>query len=121
MERKDARSKAKKLGTLFDRMNAGPLRAEVAAFAPDAVICTHYLAAEVLAPRRRKGKLRAPLSVVLTDFDIHTMWIQHGVDRYFVACDEMKYALEYKGVRQCRGRGLRHPHHAGLLRASTTA
>jgi len=65
---------------------------------PDAVICTHYLPAEIIAPRRRKGKLRSSVHVVMTDFDIHTMWIQQGVDHYYVAIEEMEHALRMKGV-----------------------
>jgi len=102
MEAKPAKSKMKKLATLFDRANALPLLAEVKAFGPDAIVCTHYLPAEVLAPRRRKGKLAAPVYVVLTDYDIHTMWIQDGVDGYFVATGEMAYALDAKGVGNAR-------------------
>jgi len=98
LESKPAKSKTKKLTTLFDRMNLTALRSEVEDWKPDAVVCTHYLPAEVFGPRKRKGRLFASLSVVLTDFDIHTMWIQPGVDRYFVATDEMEYALRAKGI-----------------------
>ena len=79
-------------------MNLTSLRSEVEAWEPDAVICTHYLPAEVFSVRKRKGRFSASLSIVLTDFDIHTMWIQNGVDRYFVATDEMEYALRAKGI-----------------------
>lgn len=98
MEKKRPDSPTKKLAALFDRMNARPLRKEVERWEPDAILCTHYMPAEVLGARRKKGKLDAPLSVVLTDYDIHTMWIQEGVDRYFVATEEMAYALREKGV-----------------------
>jgi len=93
MERKPTTSKMKRLAALVDRLNSRRLLKEVAGFAPDRVICTHYLPAEILGRRRRKGKLDAPLFVTLTDYDIHVMWIQPGVDGYFVATDEMAYAL----------------------------
>jgi len=98
MEDTTPENTAKKFAALFDRLNARPLRKEVKRFAPEAVICTHFLPAEVLAPRRRKGKLACPLFVALTDYDIHSMWIQEGVDRYFVASEEMAYALRHKGI-----------------------
>ena len=81
---------------MFDSFNVQNLLKEIKAYDPDRIICTHYLPAEALAPRRRKGKLRASLSVVITDYDVHTMWLQNGIDRYFVASDEMKYALQRK-------------------------
>ena len=98
MERKEVNSKTQRLTAMFDRLNARPLADLVADFDPDAIICSHYMPAEILGPRRRKGKLRAPLYVVLTDYDIHTMWVQPGVDRYFVATEEMAYALRTKGI-----------------------
>src|SRR5208283_3165120 len=98
MEQKASTSKSKKFAALIDRLNAAPIVRMVRRYAPDAVICTHYLPAEILGPLRRKGKLAAPLSVALTDFDLHAMWIQEGVDAYFVATDEMAHALEEKGI-----------------------
>ena len=98
MERKAVDSTMKRLAALVDRLNARPLLEQVEAFDPDRIVCTHYLPAELLAPRRRKGKLDCPLFVTLTDYDIHTMWIQQGVDGYFVATDEMEHALRAKGV-----------------------
>ena len=98
MERKTSASKSKKFAALVDRLNAAPIVRMVRRYAPDAVISTHYLPAEILGPLRRKGKLPAPLFVTLTDYDIHTMWIQEGVDRYFVATDEMAHALERTGI-----------------------
>jgi processive 1,2-diacylglycerol beta-glucosyltransferase len=98
LEKKPVDSKTKKLTQLFDRMNIRPILKVIREFAPQRIVCTHYLPAEILAARRRKGKLGAWLSVVLTDYDIHTMWIQPGVDQYFVATEEMEYALRAKGV-----------------------
>ena len=79
-------------------MNVAKMRRFVREFDPDAVICTHYVAADVLAHMRRRGRLRAPVTVVITDYDIHTMWVQAGVDRYCVATEEMAHALHAKGI-----------------------
>jgi processive 1,2-diacylglycerol beta-glucosyltransferase len=98
MEQKTSTSTSRKFAALVDRLNAAPIVRMVRRYAPDAVICTHYLPPEILGPLRLKGKLAAPLFVTLTDFDIHTMWIQEGVDRYFVATDEMAHALKQSGI-----------------------
>jgi processive 1,2-diacylglycerol beta-glucosyltransferase len=98
LEKKPADAPVKNLSRMVNRLNAGRFLKLVEEFAPDAIVSTHYLPAEILAPRRRKGKLSARLFVVLTDYDIHTMWLQDGTDRYFVATDEMAYALRAKGV-----------------------
>ena len=67
-------------------------------FKPDVIACTHFLPAEVLGAQRAKGKLRAPVYTILTDYDIHSMWIQEGVTGYFVASSEMAHALREKGI-----------------------
>ncbi len=97
-EKKSVDSKTKKLAAMFDRLQTRPLVDYVKRYDPDAILCTHYLPAEIFGPRRLAGKLRASLSVVLTDYDVHTMWITPGVDQYFVATEEVAYALRAKGV-----------------------
>jgi processive 1,2-diacylglycerol beta-glucosyltransferase len=98
LEKQSAKSKVKRLSELSSRWNTPKFAKFVKRFDPDAIICTHYLPAEVLGSRLRKGKLRARLSMVLTDYDIHTMWVQSAASEYFVATDEMAYALRAKGV-----------------------
>ena len=97
-ERRSANQFIKKLSGFVDRLNTRALRKAVRKYDPDAVICTHYLPAEVFAVQRRKGTLRASVSIVLTDYDIHPMWVQGGADRYFVATEEMAHALRVKGI-----------------------
>ena len=65
---------------------------------PDAVVCTHFLPVEALAPRRGLGRMRVPLYVVITDFTAHPMWAYPHVDRYFVASDEVADELNGHGV-----------------------
>jgi len=98
LEEQPADSRTKKLGTLVDRLNSREILKAVNDFRATHVVCTHYFPAEILAAYRRKELLRRPVSVVLTDYDIHTMWIQDGVDHYFVATDAMAYALHVKGI-----------------------
>ena len=98
LETKPADSNAKKLATLWSRLNTKHLLMFVENFKPDVIACTHFLPAEVLGAQRAKGKLRAPVYTILTDYDIHSMWIQEGVTGYFVASSEMAHALREKGI-----------------------
>ncbi len=98
LETKPADSNAKKLATLWSRLNTKNLLMFVENFRPDIIACTHFLPAEVLGKQRSKDKLRAPVYTILTDYDIHSMWIQEGVTGYFVASNEMAHALREKGI-----------------------
>jgi processive 1,2-diacylglycerol beta-glucosyltransferase len=60
---------------------------------PHAVICTHFLPAELLARATHRGRPLPPVWVQVTDFDLHRLWVQRGLAGYFVASDEVAYRL----------------------------
>lgn len=72
--------------------------ADIAQFAPHAILCTHFLPAEILANHKRLGRLSCPLWVQVTDFDLHQMWVHEGISGYFVANEELAYRLQAQGV-----------------------
>ena len=74
------------------------LRRTIDTFQPDAIICTHYLAAELCAGWRRSDQLRVPLYTVITDFDPHFMWQHSGTDGYCVPTDAARDRLIHDGV-----------------------
>ncbi len=82
------------------RAGARPLLRAVRARAPDAVICTHFLPAELLAAWRRRSTLAAPLYVVITDFEPHRIWEHAGIDAYFVASEYAAQRLIDDGIRR---------------------
>lgn len=65
---------------------------------PDAIICTHFLPAEVLATAVREKRLHCPVWVQVTDFDLHQMWLHPGISGYFVANEELAFRLQSQGV-----------------------
>lgn len=67
-------------------------------FKPDAIICTHFVCAEVAESILKKYRLEIPVSVIITDYQIHHLWIVNGVKHYFVATDAMKKDLISAGV-----------------------
>lgn len=88
----------------------------------DAVVCTHFLPAEIISLLRRKGRwpMRSaasldgsrtrramidpaapPVHTVVTDFDAHGLWVNlpcDEADRYFAATDEASITLRRWGV-----------------------
>jgi len=86
-----------RLRLLAERWNARPLVEYVRDFDPDILCHTHFLPAQVVAHQRKKGRLRAPHAVVVTDYDVHRFWLCPGVERYFVAREENRVHLEALG------------------------
>ncbi|CAM3465207.1 diglucosyl diacylglycerol synthase [Paenibacillus lupini] len=71
---------------------------------PDAVIHTFpSFALPALHRRRLKKKVPPQTSIpaytVITDFDLHRRWVHPGIDRYFVATDDLKQELGTLGIR----------------------
>jgi processive 1,2-diacylglycerol beta-glucosyltransferase len=70
---------------------------------PKAIVCTHFLAPEILARAVRRGKLTSELHVVVTDHDTHRVWYYPEVTRYYVATELVRGRLAYTyGVPQER-------------------
>ncbi|HAT30768.1 MAG TPA: galactosyldiacylglycerol synthase, partial [Janthinobacterium sp.] len=76
-----------------ERLNAGALLKEIAAFQPDAIVCTHFLPAEILSRAIRKGGLNCHVWVQVTDFDLHRMWVHDHMSGYFAANDEVAFRM----------------------------
>ncbi len=82
----------------LDRLNTRPFVKMVREYAPDVIVCTHFLPAELVSWLKGKGKLDCPQAIVVTDFDVHAMWLCHHFEQYFVALDETRVHLEKLGI-----------------------
>src|ERR1041384_7704309 len=74
-------------------------------FAPDVVLCTHYLPLQILGRMRAKTKSpkescpASPMVVsIVTDFVAHALWMDPCVAFYCVAAEETKARLLARGV-----------------------
>ncbi len=81
---------------VLDDLNAARFKRLIAERRPTHIICTHFLAAEILAWMRKTGRLDTPLAVVVTDYDAHRIWINEGTDHYFIASDALRGQLVSK-------------------------
>ncbi|MGC1484679.1 MAG: glycosyltransferase [Candidatus Acidiferrum sp.] len=82
----------------LDRLNTAPMIRLLKRVQPDLCVATHFLPAEIIAWLIAKGKLRARNAIVVTDYDVHAMWLCRTVDRYYVAIDEASEYLARIGV-----------------------
>jgi len=82
----------------FDRLNTRPLVKFLREFDPHITVCTHFMPAGIISHLIEKGELDAHLSIVVTDFDCHAMWLSRLFHRYFVAIQETRAHLEALGL-----------------------
>jgi len=64
----------------------------------DIVISTHFMGCEVAAYLKKKGRIRAKLITVVTDYLAHTFWLEPETDRYCAASDDTARDLERRGA-----------------------
>ena len=82
----------------LDRLNTAPMIRLLKRVQPDLCVATHFLPAEIIAWLIAKRKLHAQNAIVVTDYDVHAMWLCRTVDRYYVAIDEAAEYLARIGV-----------------------
>jgi processive 1,2-diacylglycerol beta-glucosyltransferase len=83
---------------VLDRLNTVRMIRLLQRVQPDLCIATHFLPAEIIAWLIAKGKLRARHAIVVTDYDVHAMWLCETVNRYFLALEESAEYLARIGV-----------------------
>ncbi|RZI43356.1 galactosyldiacylglycerol synthase [Herbaspirillum sp. HC18] len=81
-----------------ERLNTGALRRKIAAIQPDAIVCTHFLPAEMLAHMTLGCRLSCPVWVQVTDFDLHRLWVHDGIAGYFAANEEVAFRMRARGA-----------------------
>jgi len=62
-------------------------------YQPDAIVCTHFLPANVILGNRGGKTSKIPVYTVITDYDAHPFWVNRAATGYFVASDEVKCLL----------------------------
>jgi processive 1,2-diacylglycerol beta-glucosyltransferase len=82
----------------FDKLNTRPFVKMLKEYQPDIIVCTHFLPAEIISWLKAKERISCRQSIVVTDFDVHAMWLCHHYEHYFVALDETRLHLEKLGI-----------------------
>jgi processive 1,2-diacylglycerol beta-glucosyltransferase len=82
----------------IERLGTRQLRKEIDAANPDAIICTHFLPAELLARMKRNQRLECPVWVQVTDFDLHRLWVHDHMTGYFAGNEEVAYRMRAHGI-----------------------
>jgi processive 1,2-diacylglycerol beta-glucosyltransferase len=82
----------------FDKLNTRPFVKMLKEYRPDITVCTHFLPSEIISWLKAKERLATRQAIVVTDFDVHAMWLCHYYEHYFVALDETRQHLEKLGI-----------------------
>jgi processive 1,2-diacylglycerol beta-glucosyltransferase len=82
----------------FDKLNTGPFIKMIKDYQPELAVCTHFLPAEIISWLKQKKRLATRQAIIVTDFDVHAMWLCHHYEHYFVAMEETKAHMQELGI-----------------------
>jgi processive 1,2-diacylglycerol beta-glucosyltransferase len=82
----------------LDKLNTRPFVKFLKNYQPDITVCTHFLPAEIISWLKAKERISCRQAIVVTDFDVHALWLCHHYERYFVALDETRVHMEKLGI-----------------------
>ncbi|WP_035764377.1 glycosyltransferase, partial [Arthrobacter sp. H20] len=82
----------------WTRANAVPVIGAIKQFRPTAIVCTHFLPAQLLTSLILRGVTDARTAVVTTDYDFQGLWLPGAFHSLFVAREEARVELMALGV-----------------------
>lgn len=82
----------------WTRANAMPVVSAIKRFRPTAIVCTHFLPAQLLASLILRGTIDARTAVVTTDYDFQGLWLTSAFHGLFVAREEGRIQLTALGL-----------------------
>ncbi len=93
----DKPRKNERLRLALDKLNTRPFVRLLNEYQPEITICTHFLPAEIVSWLKGKERLVCKQAIVVTDFDLHAMWLCHHFEHYFVPLEETQVHLQQLG------------------------
>lgn len=82
----------------WTQANAVPVIGAIRRFRPTAIVCTHFLPAQLLASLLLRGVIDARTAVVTTDYDFQGLWLPGAFHALFVAREEGREELMALGL-----------------------
>jgi processive 1,2-diacylglycerol beta-glucosyltransferase len=97
LDEPDAHGMATATRQFFERINFTRLSRLLTEQHWDLAICTHFLPEAFIARMRRRDIVHFPQVVVVTDFDVHGLWVNRPCEKFFVATDECRANIAQGG------------------------
>ncbi|MES1212071.1 MAG: polysaccharide biosynthesis protein, partial [Leifsonia sp.] len=82
----------------WTRANSIPAINEIKRFKPTAIVCTHFLPAQLVASLVLRSATLAKTAIVTTDYDFQGLWLTSAFHAIFVAREEGRVQLTAQGV-----------------------
>ncbi|MDU2642968.1 MAG: glycosyltransferase [Negativicoccus succinicivorans] len=92
----------KQVRSLLARTFRSRMRHLLEVLSPDALVLTHPFPAAAAAKLVEKGELHIPIVTVITDFDLHQLWVYKNITAYCVPSEQVRDELIAAGIEKER-------------------
>jgi len=82
----------------LNKLLAYRLKGLIKDYEPSAIVCTHPFPMQMLSSLKEKNKLNIPTVAILTDYVVHSLWLDSGMDAFVVANEIMKTEMINRGI-----------------------
>jgi processive 1,2-diacylglycerol beta-glucosyltransferase len=78
----------------MNKLLANKLKKLINSVQPDAFIATHPFASCMLSVLKGRNNWKEPIYTIITDYTIHPSWINHHINYYFIAHEQLYYLVD---------------------------
>lgn len=86
------------INDITNRLMTSRLQKSISSFVPDMIICTHSFPSTIISALKEKKVPEIPLISVITDYNIHTSYVNDNTDYYVIPHENLSYVMEGYGV-----------------------
>ncbi len=88
------------INDITNKLTRGRFKKSIFNFKPDAIICTHSFPASIIASLKEKHFVTCPLITIITDYNIHSTYINDFTDYYIIAHESLTHSIMAYGVKE---------------------
>lgn len=96
----NVRTKTAKFRGLLHRLNSTKLHRLIEWYKPDIVVCTQAFPCVAMAEYKRMHRSNIPVAGVITDYGVHSYWVDKDVDLYVVPTKDCMDRLIGLGIQK---------------------
>jgi len=82
------------MNVFVNKLLANKLKKLINSVQPDAFIATHPFASCMLSVLKGRNEWKEPIYTIITDYTIHPSWINHHINYYFIAHEQLYYLVD---------------------------
>jgi processive 1,2-diacylglycerol beta-glucosyltransferase len=94
----NVKAKTLKFRKILHKLNSSKLKKLIGWYKPDIIVCTQAFPCAAMAEYKRNSGENIPIIGVVTDYGVHSYWVDPAVDLYIVPTQETKQRLIDLGV-----------------------